>query len=302
MYNFNREIAANEFWVDSEHLGRAEARPGEAPENPSDDRNEILIRNIARTLTNAKRGVFICNIESYADIEETPPAFKPPLSRLYCVAAGFKPNRILHTHGFDEDTRILFFDYSPNALNVRKLLDQEWDGEDYPRFVRYVFKKFPYPETFYHLWANLAPDELNWSDVERIWQDEINKWGGQEVIKNHWAEYKELKRDYVQSNILTEQHKILERIENSANSVIWWSNAFFTVYSNWLYTIDEKKRFYDNWIAGLAARNPAIFIYGSDYNNTSVNCIQAGEYWSFYREHGADFLNPHRLYRHEMRF
>ena len=310
--NFNQEIADQEFCIDpNETALRLDTLPlptgGEMslrknPEKLQGARNGAFLQDVARTLNNSKQGVFIWNIESYADVEELPPAFSPPVSRLYCVAAGFKPNRILSTHGFDEKTEILFFDYSLNALNVRKLIDQEWDGEDYPRFIKYILKRFPHPETFYHLWASLSPDELDWKDMDRLWQDEITKWGDEKAIKNHWVMYKQIKHDYIQCNILTEQQKLLEQIDASPNSVVWWSNAFFTIYSNWLYIIDEKKRFYDSWIAGLVEKNPYIFLYGSDYNNISINHVQAGEYFRYYSKYGGDYLNPYNLRRREIRF
>ena len=76
----------------------------------------------------AGRGVFVLNYESYDDIAEPPPGFTPPVSTLYCVAAGLKPNRILATHGVDADSRVVFFDYSQQALDFRRGLDGECGG------------------------------------------------------------------------------------------------------------------------------------------------------------------------------
>ncbi len=109
--------------------------------------------------TGARNGVFLWNIEAYADIETPRDDFKPPLTSLYSVAAGFKPNRILHTHGWDTSTRVVYFDYSPNALEIKKYMVDHWDGEDFPEFVDRLFDVFPHPETFYQLWDDLTPDE-----------------------------------------------------------------------------------------------------------------------------------------------
>ncbi|HEV7857556.1 MAG TPA: hypothetical protein VGO91_02815 [Pyrinomonadaceae bacterium] len=261
-----------------------------------------FLRLIESQLNNAPRGVFLWNVESYDDVRVPPSQFKAPLKTLYCVAAGFKPNMILHTHGFDEQTSVVFFDYSPNALGIRRLLQQEWDGQDYPRFIRYVLGKFPAPDTFYQLWAGASTENLNWHDVQSYWEDEIERWGGERVLREHWAAYRELKHEYVQCNVLTEPHKLLRRIEPQPDSVIWWSNAFFTVYSNYLFSIDEKRRFYENWISGLAKANPSLFIYGSDYNNISVNCIQAQTYWEQYSAAGRDYLRPLKFCQTEIRF
>ena len=54
------------------------------------------------------------------------------------MAASFKPNMILNTFGFDEDTEVVFYDYSKQALAFKKMLLQHWDGQDYPKFLRWA--------------------------------------------------------------------------------------------------------------------------------------------------------------------
>lgn len=313
VYNFDESIVNHKLYVNPEIQSQAGAFDGGRARAQSNFQREAadllgegdgreFLHLTSSQMENATRGVFLWNVESYEDVGVPPPQFKAPLKTLYSVAAGFKPNMILHTHGFDEQTEIVFFDYSRNALRIRQLLHQEWDGEDYPRFVKYILDKFPAPDTFYQLWAGTSPDNLNWADVAACWRDEVDRWGGERVIKNHWAAYKELRHVYVECNILTEQDKLLDRITRRPDSVIWWSNAFFTVYANLKYTINERKRNYDDWINQLAAANPDIFIYGSDYNNISVNCIQAGTYAEQYSKSGGDYLNPLKLCATEIRF
>lgn len=256
---------------------------------------------IASQTANARKGVFLWNIEPYTDVEAPPAEFRQRISSLYSVAAGFKANRILHTHGFDRDTRVVFFDYSPNALAVRKRMVEEWDGNDFPQFVRYLFREFPYPETYYQLWCDLSPGELDGSDLEHTWERELQRWGGAQAFKAHWGAYRELRHLFVDCNILTEPAALLTLIKRESRAVIWWSNAFFTMFSNWYYGLDERRKFYDSWIERLAEINPDILVYGSDHTNASVNCIRAGEYWARYREFGGYELNPCRQHRTEIR-
>ncbi len=249
----------------------------------------------------SRKGIFLFNLESYEDVLEHPDRYTPPLSSLYSVAAGFKPNMILHSLGFDNATRMVFFDYSTIALEIRKFVVSQWDGEDFPRFVRYLMKKFPASDVFYQLWADLAADQIAWDDLEQLWLDEIGKWGGESVIKKHWDAYRNLQHEYIHCNLLTDQGKLLAKIRNEPNAAIWWSNAFFTVYSNWLHTADERKQIYDDWLRKLAGHNPGIFLYGSDYNNINVNHICIGEYLERYRKECNSYLQPCKLYKHEMR-
>lgn len=278
------------------------------PEYSKEDLNTDLscgqrqfLDSIDDQVKDSRKGVFLFNLESYQDVVEHPDNFTPPLSSLYSVAAGFKPNMMLHTLGFDHSTRMVFFDYSTTALEMRKAINTEWDGEDFPRFVRYLMKQFPPGEVFYQLWAGLSPDEIAWDDLEQLWRNEIDKWGGEAAIKEHWTAFRDIRHEYVHCNLLTDRDGLLAAIDNQPNSAIWWSNAFFTIYSNWLHTADERKAIYDSWLRELSGRNPDIFIYGSDYNNINVNHIRVGDYLEQYMAEGDNCLKPGRFFKHEIR-
>jgi len=260
-----------------------------------------FLNSIDSQVKESRKGVFLFNLESYQDVVERPDYFAPPVTSLYAVAAGFKPNMILHSLGFNETTRMVFYDYSSIALEVRKVMVSEWDGEDFPQFVRYLMNKFPSSDVFYQLWGNLGPDQINWEDMQQLWTDETDKWGGESVLKEHWYTYRNLRHEYIHCNLFRDHASLLAAIDDQPNSAIWWSNAFFTIYSNWLYTADERKKIYDNWLVKLVERNPDIYIYGSDYNNTNVNHIRAGEYLERYRLIGDDYLKPDRLAKYEIR-
>ncbi|MGB5261751.1 MAG: hypothetical protein WBO34_14700 [Gammaproteobacteria bacterium] len=260
-----------------------------------------FLDSIDSQVKESRKGVFLFNLESYQDVVEHPDNFTPPVSSLYSVAAGFKPNMMLHSLGFDEATRMVFYDYSKTALEIRKFIVNEWDGEDFPGFVRHLMKKFPSGDVFYQLWANLGPDEIAWDDLQRLWLDEVEKWGGESVFREHWESYKNLQHEYILCNLFKDQTSLLAAIDKRPNAAIWWSNAFFTIYSNWLYTADERKEVYDNWLLKLAERNPGIFIYGSDYNNINVNHIRLGEYLERYQQECKSYLEPCKLFKHEMR-
>jgi len=249
-----------------------------------------------------ERGVFVLNFESYRDIEEPPPGFEAPVSVLYSVGAGLKPNRILQTHGFDARTRVVYFDYSAQALEFRRLLRAEWDGRRYPDFLRSVFQKMPAPGAHYFLWPGAVPDRLDWQEMDRLWAAEVARWGGEHELAGHWLRYRELDHEFLQCNILTGHDKLLEQISDQGGAVIWWSNAFCTMFSAFHYTLDEKRQFYDAWIDKLAARAPGILLNGSDHSNSPVNCINAADYRKKYMETGGDALAERRLYRHAMRF
>jgi hypothetical protein len=234
-------------------------------------------------------------------VAEPPEHFGRAVSTLYCVAAGLKPNRILQTHGIDDSTRVVFFDYSAKALEFRQLMLREWNGKDYPRFVRYAFGKMPAPETFYHLWSSLSPDELDDRDLERLWEKELHQWGGADAFAKHWNACRRLPHEFVCCDIVNEPQTLFARLTDEPDAVIWWSNAFFTVHSNWFYTVEERARRYENWIEGLAARCPRAALYGADHNNSSVNAVRAAAYAGQYAKDGGDCLRPFKMQRCQIR-
>jgi hypothetical protein len=264
------------------------------------DQRELL-DVVALHDANARRGVFLWNIESYEDVERPPPDFHGPVSRLYSVGAGFKPNRILETHGFDANSAVTFFDYSRSALDIRRFMLESWDGTDHPRFVALLFERFPYPDTWYHLWRDQTPDEVAAKDLEQAWVRELARWGGEDGFARHWNAARALPHDFVHCDVVGDPGPLLERIHPDPGAVIWWSNAFFTVTSNWHYTWEERRLRYETWVSQLASRNPDMLIYGSDHNNTNVNWIRAGVYWKRYGALPGDELVPRKLSQHEIR-
>ena len=284
------------------YLGEGISRyPGErdSAELTSDQRE--LLDVIALHDANARRGVFLWNIESYEDVERPPPDFRGPVSRLYSVGAGFKPNRILETHGFDANSAVTFFDYSRSALDIRRFMLERWDGTDFPRFVALLFERFPFPDTWYHLWRDQTPEEVPAADLERAWVRELARWGGEDAFARHWNVARALPHDFVHCDLVGNPGPLLECITPDPGAIIWWSNAFFTMFSNWHYTWDERRSRYESWISQLASRNPDLLIYGSDHNNTNVNWIRAGEYWKRYGALPGDELVPRKLQHHEIR-
>lgn len=247
----------------------------------------------------AGRGVFVLNYESYDDVAEPPPGFAAPVSTLYCVAAGLKPNRILATHGIGAGTRVVFFDYSADALAFRRRLDAEWDGSDYPRYLRGLFERRD--NTHYYLWPGATPEDMDWAELERLWAAELARWDGAEAFATHWRRFQAIGREYLACNIL-EPDPLLARIEDAPGSAIWWSNAFCTIYSAAHHSLDEKRAIYEGWIARLADRAPGIFLYGSDHSNSSVNAITARDYRDLYFAQGGDPLSARAFHRQAIRF
>jgi hypothetical protein len=143
---------------------------------------------------------------------------------------------------------------------------------------------------------------MDWQEMERLWALETKRWGGAQAFADHWSRYRELRHDYVLCNILSEQQRLLDAIDDQPGAVIWWSNAFCTVYSATHYSLEQKRRIYEQWTQGLASKAPRLFLYGSDHSNSSVNGLTAGEYWERYSAQGGDPLRGRSFHRGQIRF
>jgi hypothetical protein len=267
-----------------------------------DERAMHFLQRVRNLTASLPRGVFVWNIEGYGDIEKRPEGFEPPIRALYTVAAGFKPNRILETHGFNANTRMVIFDYSRPGLAFRRLLHEKWDGTDYPDFLRFLFNELPSRVAHYVLWEGAIPETVDWSDIEARWQAELVAWGGAQALRKHWRRFRDIRVEYVCCDLLTEPAPLLERVCDDPAAVIWWSNAFFSVHSTWLYTAAYRRAQYREFIDALADRAPDLFLYGADCNNISVNFVQARAYRDWYNQAGGDELEPAKRHRYEIRF
>jgi hypothetical protein len=261
-----------------------------------------FLASIKTLVANLKRSVFVWNVEPYDDLAEPPPGFAPPLGTLYSVAAGLKPNRMLEALGFDERTRVVYFDYSEAGLEFRRLLLAEWDGADYPSFLRRLFRLLPASRAHYLLWEGATPETLDWEAVERRWQEELDRWGGAAALRAHWSRYRRLAHEFIHCDLLTGAKPLLAALRDEPAAAIWWSNAFFSVYSNWHLEAAKRRSRYARWIEALAKASPRLYLYGASSDNVSVNAVQAADYRDWYRQHGGDELTPGHLHRVEIRF
>ena len=259
-----------------------------------------FIKRIKKQLLHAKNGVFLFNIESYHDLIQQ---YKSsPLDAVFSVAAGFKPYRILYSQGYNKDTQVVLFDYSQKALQVRRYIVENWDGDDFVGFVRKLFKQYPQPEVFYQLWYGVTPDTMNWKDMEQLWQEELAKWGGTEAFKQHWQQCRKLPHKYIHCDLLKNRQTLLDELSLYNNSYIWWSNAFFTIFSHWYYSATQRKQQYLGWIKTLADVAPNCQINGADHNNIAVNGLSAQQYFQQFNQQHSDELIPQNLHRVDIQF
>lgn len=211
---------------------------------------------IVNILEGAPNCVFLWNTESYREIKKYS---GNPIKKLYSVAAAFKPNFMLETIGFDEDTEVVYFDYSKQALAFKKLLLEKWDGKDYPQFLRKIKKEYRINETF--------GAQTEGKSYEELWERELNNWKSEEILYNHWQKYKNLKHTFIHCDVLEEPEKIINAITEEENSYIWWSNVFHTVNAHYTRSLDVLTEEYNNFVSNIKKQNQDIRVFGMSHLN-----------------------------------
>ena len=87
-------------------------------------------------------------------------------------------------------------------------------------FLDYAVAKYQINET--------GGNETQQCPRKELWEREIEWWGSEKVIKEHWDRYKILKHTYIHCDICDQPERVTSKITSETDSVIWWSNAFFT--------------------------------------------------------------------------
>ena len=177
---------------------------------------------------------------------------------------------ILNHYDFTDDCEVFFYDYSKSALAFKKLLIKEWDGEDYPSFLNYAQRKYTINET--------GGNETQHLSREALWKREIEWWGSEKAIKDHWDRYKKLQHVYIHCDICENPEHITNLISPDENSVIWWSNAFHTVGAQYFRGLKGVKTCYETWLSQLEEKNPELWILGKDYLDRPVEGEQLKDY------------------------
>lgn len=252
-WNFINTSLANDLTVYNFHPKIRDVKQYLYPKSSAQELAAQLswINNI---VTYAPTCVFLWNTENYIDLGYINPN---PIKKLYSVAASFKPNMILNKFGFDPSTEVVFYDYSKPSLAFKKLLLQQWDGEDYVSFINWALAKYQFNET--------GGVETEHMTKEKLWQREVDWWGSEKAIKEHWLEYKKLKHSFIHVDICETPEKVTSKITPEKDSLIWWSNAFHTVNAQYVRGLSGVKQCYETWIDQIKRQNPDIWILGKDY-------------------------------------
>ena len=154
--------------------------------------------------------------------------------------------------------------------SFKKLLVTQWDGEDYPAFITWALSKYSFSET--------GGTETEIYTRDELWKREIQWWGSEKAIKDHWDRYKNLKHSFIHVDICENPERVTNKITSEDNSVIWWSNAFHTVNAQYVRGLQGVKDCYNTWVDQINNKNPNMWILGKDYLDRPIEGNQVKDY------------------------
>jgi hypothetical protein len=170
------------------------------------------------------------------------------------VAAGFKPLWLLTQTDYS-NARVVYIDYSGPALNYRKWLVEQWDGDDY---VGAIDK-----------YKSENPDFMpNWSFEKNYrpeWNKTVESFGGVDAWKTVWDKYRTLEHCYIKTNLFGDYTGVIEDMKHhQGNNLLWISNSFYTPASIRNFPPKKLKEYFDSFKKDVYDNNASIQMLGTD--------------------------------------
>ena len=206
---------------------------------------------------------FLFNTEGYWEVEAR--ENKRPLDAIFTLASGFKDLVMLREHGATPTGKLVYFDLCAQALAIKKLMYEKWDGRDFPAFIMRIHEE--------------NRDELNGlvftvghDEFQKKWEEEIKLWGSEDRFQRTFRQAQLMEKEFVHMDILGDPSPITQRLAQSQgkNFAIWYSNCFnFTsslAFRGW--NMDWIEESGVNFLSRLhrvaTSQGKDIVIYGED--------------------------------------
>lgn len=206
--------------------------------------------------TNVTGAVFVFNNDSM-NLERLQYYPMTKLNTLYAVAAGFKPIQLLTQVDYSE-ARVVYIDYSQDALNYRKWLVENWDGNDYMQAITQYKQVNP---DFDPIWM---PGKQSLYPAE--WENTLKLFGGKKQWLKLWNKYTSLPHEYFKINLLGDYQVMLDDMKcHQGNNMIWISNSFNTPATIRNFAPGVLQTHWDKFLNDITTNNLCVQVVGCDH-------------------------------------
>ena len=176
------------------------------------------------------------------------------------TTAGFKLLYNAYNYGFDIDsTKFVWYDFDAHSIKFKRLMVKEWDGIDYPAFVKQ--------------WCEDNPDAntLLLKSVDKEWLNIIEEFGGMDNWLDFWIQVKLCKHEFLEVDLVNNHKLITDKLDNNASTFFWTSNIYSYVLLKVIVDPFTLERSFAELIIRLQQINNCWFI-GTDPNDNNLTC------------------------------
>ena len=237
---------------------------------------QSYLKGMAYNWEAGQKSIFIFNTERLENNHRKLP-LNEKLDALFCVAAGFKPLKILADNGFNTNTEVVYFDFSYNSLDLRKKMVTNWNGINYVDFLKTLipgykighYQAIPSSEKIDAFgdpgYADIPVVDPDWAKHEVLWKNTLDDFGGQNNFLKYWLAKTALKHSYLNENIMNISSEFIKKLMSfkGKNVAIYWSNTF-SIETTFCY-LDKKliDQSFNNLIFLLKSLDANFYIYGT---------------------------------------
>ena len=181
----------------------------------------------------------------------------PTNRNINCIViptAGLKAITAARHFKCPSNSEIVFFDYSKLSLDFKQNLILNWDGIDYPKYVR----------------ANptngVLEDVANYS-LHSYWKSVLKWFKGSAAFIEQWKLFCSFKHSFIHCNLLDESNQdMLFNTMTDKNVAVFTSNIFFTPYAYHTAPPPAVNQLSERWFA-LLKSHPSLIVDHNCYTS-----------------------------------
>jgi hypothetical protein len=212
------------------------------------NRDESLVSNpnqkkwIKNNL-NPKSTIWIYNSENYQ--------FEMPLKShdtYVGTAAGFKYLDMLN---YNKNVKFIFYDYSEESLAWIKDLKENWDGNDFPSYIKN--KPLELKKKYKYINSSVEENQL------LLFRD----FGGEEKFKKLWNLFRSSEAEFIKCNLFDmDQLSVVLSAITTTKPFFYYSNIFATDFTMIMFTQEEAEEIYSKFKSAVKTQYPLSLMYG----------------------------------------
>jgi len=182
----------------------------------------------------------------------------PKLTGFVGPCAGFLDACFLKNFGFEDSTKLLYFDLNPDSITYKKYLLENFDGnlETFPAFVQAFKAQHP------HIMLADNNMDAGYADLKK-------EFGSLEAFHSVWQRMKGLERNFVRINLYEDYTKLVKLAPRGTGPTLMCISDIFTGTNEMIYGAGNLKKIFLGLIEHIKDE-PALILQGYDHVNADV--------------------------------